>query len=135
MQSSDAVHHYHQLKRSYAELREAVSEHDMLSGGDAHTSDAAAVTSSATNPTLMRGLLWQQRDRLFSRWKERFFVLTGDYLQCFRRGTSRMTEMGAFLFKIRLAEVSLEVVVVIRAQGVQPNKEGVEIIRLAEVRA
>ena len=23
-----------------------------------------------------RGLLWQQKDRFFSRWKERFFILT-----------------------------------------------------------
>ena len=32
-----------------------------------------------------KGLLWQQRDRLFSRWKERFFILTTDYFHCFRR--------------------------------------------------
>ena len=47
-----------------------------------------------------------QRDRIFSRWKERYFVLTRDYLQCFKKGSSRISEMGGFIFKIRLAEVS-----------------------------
>ncbi|XP_040581815.1 uncharacterized protein [Lepeophtheirus salmonis] len=55
--------------------------------------------------TLKKGLLWQQRDKLFSRWKERFFILTKDYLQCFRRGSSRISEMGAFIFRIKLIEV------------------------------
>ena len=54
---------------------------------------------------MRKGLLWQQRDKIFSRWKERFFILTEDYLQCFKRGTSRITEMGAFIFKIKLVEV------------------------------
>ena len=26
--------------------------------------------------TVRKGLLWQQRDKLFSRWKERYFILT-----------------------------------------------------------
>ena len=57
---------------------------------------------------MRKGLLWQQRDKIFSRWKERFFILTEDYLQCFKRGTSRITEMGAFIFKIKLIEVRME---------------------------
>ena len=55
--------------------------------------------------TLRKGLLWQQRDKMFSRWKERFFILTSNYLQCFKKGTSRITEMGGFIFKLRLSEV------------------------------
>ena len=55
-----------------------------------------------TKSTAVRkGLLWQQRDKLFSQWKERYFILTPDYLQCFKKGTSRMTEMGEFIFKVR----------------------------------
>ena len=55
---------------------------------------------------IRKGLLWQQRDRrLFSRWKERFFVLTKDYLQCYKKGSSRISEMGGFIFKIKLSEV------------------------------
>ena len=42
---------------------------------------------------------------MFSRWKERFFILTSNYLQCFKKGTSRITEMGGFIFKLRLSEV------------------------------
>lgn len=56
---------------------------------------------------IKRGLLWQQRDKLFSRWKERYFILTRDYLHCFRRasGADRISEMGQFLFKIKLVDV------------------------------
>ena len=63
-------------------------------------SDDASLEKSAPACTLRKGLLWQQRDKIFSRWKERFFVLTPDYLNCFKRGTSRMSEMGEFLFKV-----------------------------------
>ena len=50
-----------------------------------------------------KGLLWQQRDKLFSRWKERYFILTKDYFHCFKKaGTSRITEMGGFIFKVNL---------------------------------
>merc|ERR1711962_873419 len=59
---------------------------------------------SATSQ-LKKGILWQQRDKIFSRWKERFFVLTKDYLQCFKKGTSRITEMGGFIYGIRLSDI------------------------------
>ena len=47
-----------------------------------------------------KGLLWQQRDKLFSRWKERYFILTKDYFHCFKKASSRITEMGGFIFKV-----------------------------------
>ena len=62
--------------------------------------------NSNSNSQLKKGILWQQRDKIFSRWKEKFFVLTKDYLQCFKKGTSRITEMGGFIYGIRLTEVS-----------------------------
>uniref|UniRef100_A0A182XND4 PH domain-containing protein n=1 Tax=Anopheles quadriannulatus TaxID=34691 RepID=A0A182XND4_ANOQN len=53
---------------------------------------------------IKRGLLWQQRDRLFSRWKERYFILTRDYLNCFKRATGsaseKISDMGQFIFKV-----------------------------------
>ena len=49
---------------------------------------------------LRKGLLWQQKDKFFSRWKERFFVLTDDYLQCFKKENSRISEMGSFLARV-----------------------------------
>lgn len=60
-----------------------------------------------SSQVIKRGLLYQQRDKLFSRWKERYFILTRDYLHCFRRATGhdRITEMGQFLFKIKLNDV------------------------------
>ncbi|CAG9826642.1 unnamed protein product [Diabrotica balteata] len=56
---------------------------------------------------IKRGLMWQQRDRLFSRWKERYFILTRDYLHVFRRasGSDRISEMGQFLFKVKLIDI------------------------------
>jgi len=51
--------------------------------------------------TIKKGLLWQQRDKFFSQWKERYFILTPDYLQCFKKGTSRITEMGEFIYKVK----------------------------------
>ena len=50
-----------------------------------------------------KGLLWQQRDRLFSRWKERFFILTADYFHCFKKDCSKLSEMGEFLFKASIS--------------------------------
>ena len=55
---------------------------------------------SQTTSPLVRGVMWVQRERISSRWKERFFILTKDYLQCYKRGTSQATEMGPFLFQV-----------------------------------
>ena len=63
------------------------------------SSQMAAVTA------IRKGLLWQQREKIFSRWKERFFILTQDYLQCFKKSTSKISEMGGFIFKLKLSEV------------------------------
>jgi len=52
-----------------------------------------------------KGLLWHQRDKLFSRWKERFFILTKDYFHCFKKDSSKLTEMGEFLFKVKLVDI------------------------------
>ncbi|KAI5704223.1 hypothetical protein M8J76_005662 [Diaphorina citri] len=56
---------------------------------------------------IKKGLLWQQRERLFSRWKERYFILTRDYLHCFKRssGPDKISDMGQFIFKVKLVEV------------------------------
>ncbi|XP_045025831.1 uncharacterized protein LOC116916669 [Daphnia magna] len=53
-----------------------------------------------------KGLLWVMRDRLFSRYHERFCILTRNYLHCFKKGSeASLTQMGNFLFKVNLAEV------------------------------
>ena len=52
--------------------------------------------------SIKKGLLWQQKDKFFSRWKERFFILTKDYLHCFKKENSRISisEMGNFILKV-----------------------------------
>ncbi|XP_076361061.1 uncharacterized protein LOC143252588 [Tachypleus tridentatus] len=62
--------------------------------------------TTTTTITIKKGLLWQQRDKFFSRWKERYFMLTLDYLACFKRGSKvGMSEMGSFQYKVNLADV------------------------------
>jgi len=56
--------------------------------------------------TIRRGLLWVQEDKLFSRWRERFIVLTSSYLMVHKKAASRISEMGAFLYKVTLSEVT-----------------------------
>ena len=58
------------------------------------------ILNTAETSTVRKGLLWSQRDRLFSRWKERYFVLTREYLNCFKKGANRISEMGEFLYKV-----------------------------------
>lgn len=59
----------------------------------------------AGEAALLRGVVWVQRERLFARWKERFCILTRDYLHCFKKGSTQLTECGPFLFKVRLSSV------------------------------
>jgi len=59
--------------------------------------------TGSSSMVVMRGLLWVQQDRIFCRWKERFVVLTTHYLQLFRKGRDRLSEMGDFLYKVRLS--------------------------------
>jgi hypothetical protein len=49
---------------------------------------------------LRKGLLWIQRDRLFSRWKERFVILSQDSLYIFKKAVSSIAEMGQFIMKV-----------------------------------
>jgi len=55
---------------------------------------------------VMKGLLWVQQDKLFSKWKERFIVLTSHYIQFFKKASSRISEMGAFIMKVKLSDLS-----------------------------
>ena len=53
-----------------------------------------------------KGLLWVQEDKLFSRWKERFIILTTGYIQIFKKGGSRISDMGMFISKVIRINVS-----------------------------
>jgi len=82
-----------------SEVEMLLNTADPLSSSSTNNSNGSSTTS------LLKGVLWQQREKRFSRWKERFFILTNDYLQCFRRGSSKLSEMGSFIFRIRLCEI------------------------------
>ena len=57
--------------------------------------------ASGQDDSLVRkGLMWVQQDKLFSRWKERFIILTTGYIQIFKKGTSRISDMGSFVSKV-----------------------------------
>ena len=47
-----------------------------------------------------KGLMWVQQDKLFSRWKERFIILTTGYLQIFKKGETRFSDVGTFISKV-----------------------------------
>ncbi|XP_023327876.1 uncharacterized protein LOC111701003 [Eurytemora carolleeae] len=84
-------------------------------GRDERVGQEERVGVSDPQQAVRKGVLWQQRDRLFSRWKERYIVLTRDYLHCFKRVTNRSSEMGDFIFKVKL--VQLEGVTLIDKRG------------------
>ena len=50
--------------------------------------------------TIRKGLMWIQQDKLFSRWKERYVILTTSYLQIFKKGATRFSDMGTFISKV-----------------------------------
>jgi len=54
---------------------------------------------------IKKGFLWQQRDKLFSRWKERYFILTKGLLQCFKKDARDMTDASGFIFEIKISEI------------------------------
>jgi hypothetical protein len=43
------------------------------------------------------------------RWKEKYFVLTTDYLQCYKKAKSSISLMGSFSYKVSLFRRSLDV--------------------------
>jgi len=78
----------------------------LLSASEPRTSSKVlpgGADTGSSSMVVMRGLLWVQQDRIFCRWKERFVVLTTHYLQLFRKGRDRLSEMGDFLYKVRLS--------------------------------
>ena len=81
--------------------------HPNVQNGGSTNSAVEATAISVQTTSLLKGVLWQQREKRFSRWKERFFMLTNEYLQCFRKGTSKISEMGGFIYRIRLSEVRI----------------------------
>jgi len=72
-----------------------------------HSSPAGMPSSSllGSDSCVRKGVMWVQQEKLFSRWKERFIILTSSYLHIFKKSTSRISDMGTFVNKIRLSEI------------------------------
>ena len=49
---------------------------------------------------LQSSLMWVQKGKLLSRWKERFIVVTEEYIQCFKKGLAQLSQMGDFIFQV-----------------------------------
>ena len=63
-------------------------------------STALELVVGKSEGAVRRGLLWLQEDKLFSRWRERFVVLTTTHIVVHKKAASRISEMGAFLYKV-----------------------------------
>ena len=55
---------------------------------------------------LLKGKFWQKKDRIFSRWKERFFILTAKCLDCYEKCPLRNVQ--APLFKVCPSSFSVQ---------------------------
>ena len=109
------MHRSSQLMEQSNKLTETTSDYNILET-NTEVSLVTGVDYStpgeepSSSTTVLKGVLWQQRDKVFSRWKERYFVLTSDYLQCFKKSSpsvmhSAASEMGRFISKLKLTEV------------------------------
>ncbi|XP_059484497.1 uncharacterized protein LOC132201939 [Neocloeon triangulifer] len=57
--------------------------------------------------TLLKGpLVTPVQGLFFKKWKERYFLLTKDFLSCFKISSNGPSTMGPFISKIRLAEIT-----------------------------
>lgn len=71
-----------------------------------------------------QGVLWQQSDKLFAKWKERYFILTRDHLCCLRKGEAGFL-CGETLSKIKLDDIkSLELITRITHQTIELTFSG-----------
>merc|ERR1712215_620102 len=52
-----------------------------------------------------KGVLWQQSDKLFSSWQERFFVLTSNSLYSFSKDTRVMDNIKKTVLKTKLKDI------------------------------
>jgi len=62
--------------------------------------------SDQEDSVVKKGLMWLQQDKLFSRWKERFIILTNGYLQIFKKGVTRFSDMGTFISKVKVSGIA-----------------------------
>ncbi|XP_055851727.1 uncharacterized protein LOC129915995 [Episyrphus balteatus] len=79
---------------------------------------------STRHGVVKQGVLWQQSDKLFSKWKERYFILTRDHLCCLKKGEGGFI-CGETLSKIKLEDIkSLEFITRITQQTIEMTLGG-----------
>jgi len=66
---------------------------------------APSYSNTATTFPLHRSLMWVQKGKLLSRWKERFIVITEEYIQCFKKGLAQLSQMGDFIFQFAMKDI------------------------------
>ena len=50
---------------------------------------------------LLQGKLWHRRERIFSTWKERFFILSSTHLHCYKKCPVSLGTSGLLLFQVK----------------------------------
>jgi len=89
-------------------LQKAARAPSVTDTSEMSTATSAASGSAGLLPSdtcIRKGVMWVQQEKMFSRWKERFIILTTSYLHIFKKSTSRLSDMGTFVNKIRLSEI------------------------------
>ncbi|CAG0893597.1 unnamed protein product [Cyprideis torosa] len=67
-----------------------------------------SLVPTGASTVIKKGVLLTQKDRILSRWRERYWMLTRDYLSCFKKnGKTPGFEMGPLLFKLNLVDLLL----------------------------
>ena len=61
--------------------------------------------------SLLKGMLWHKTDKMFSRWKERFFILTPNHLQCYKQCPISTDDLILFTFKVKQWSNILELLI------------------------
>ena len=64
-----------------------------------------AVPQPVSDSPHPHSIMWVQREKVFSRWKERVVVITEDYLQCFKKGSAKLSHVGCFLFQVEFSSI------------------------------
>ena len=52
--------------------------------------------------------MWVQREKkVFPRWKERVVVITGEEMQCYKKGSAHLSDVGTLVFKVTTRLISI----------------------------
>merc|ERR1712215_523399 len=89
------------LKESHTELSDKAPKKasDVKNVVNVDDNNANVVSSQK------KGVLWQQSDKLFSSWQERFFVLTSNSLYSFSKDTRVMDNVKKTVLKTKLKDI------------------------------